>query len=132
MVKGEGLFSFRFSNFRFCSISRYFGIKIWGFFWYLIKKIWGFFWYLVKKIWGFFWYLAKKIWGFFWYLAKKIWGFFWYLAKKILGFFFLKTKIIWRFWSNGYKMRKPPTSQSGAFLYTFKCIYRGYLCCNPF
>ena len=77
-VKGEGLFSFRFSNFRFCSISRYVDINIWGFFWYLTKKIWGFFWYLAKKIWGFFWYLAKKIWG----------------------FFFLKTKIVWRFWSN--------------------------------
>ena len=74
-VKGEGLFSFRFSNFRFCSISRYFGIKIWGFFWYLAKKIWGFFWYLTKKIWGFFLYLVKKIWGFFCFLTKKIWGF---------------------------------------------------------
>ena len=63
-MKGEGLFSFRFSNFRFCSISRYFGIKIWGFFWYLAKKIWGFFLYLVKKIWGFFCFLTKKIWGF--------------------------------------------------------------------
>lgn len=28
-------------------------------------------------------------------------------------------------WSNGYKMRKPPTSQSGAFQYTFKCLYTG-------
>ena len=88
-VKGEGLFSFRFSNFRFCSISRYVDINIWGFFWYLTKKIWGFFWYLAKKIWG---------------------------------FFFLKTKIVWRFWSNGHKMRKPPTSQSGAFLFN---VYTG-------
>lgn len=74
-VKGEGLFSFRFSISCVCSNSRYVDINIWGFFWYLVKKIWGFFWYLTKKIWGFFWYLAKKIWGFFCFLTKKIWGF---------------------------------------------------------
>lgn len=88
-VKGFSRFAFQISC--ICSNSRYFGIKIWGFFWYLIKKIWGFFWYLAKKIWG---------------------------------FFFLKTKIIWRFWSNGYKMRKPPTSQSGAS-YILLNVYTG-------
>ena len=30
-MKGEGFFSFRFSNSRFCSNFRYIGIKIWGF-----------------------------------------------------------------------------------------------------
>jgi len=72
-VKGFSRFAFQISC--ICSNSRYFGIKIWGFFWYLIKNIWGFFWYLIKKIWGFFWYLAKNIWGFFCFLTKKIWGF---------------------------------------------------------
>ena len=99
MVKGEGLFSFRFSNFRFCSNSRYFGIKIWGFFWYL----------------------AKKIWGFFWYLAKKIWG-----------FFFLKPK---SFGDSGVMVIKCENLQlhsRGLSYILLKCMYRGYLCCNPF
>ena len=42
MVKGDGFFSFRFSNFRFCSISRYVDIKIWGFFFLKAKIVWRF------------------------------------------------------------------------------------------